>query len=372
MKTFNDLPAEVRNTIYGQFLDRCHPQQTHSVLALFGVSKQIGQESISHFHQHNAFAITAASPATDDATILPPIADKWIRYLRRLAVYATISGTNSERERKTAGTIASLAIIGAKFEDLYIHVGSSLSRLANSRVDDSILHAQHPITIALRKLLDANVSEVIRLELHGVWFAPGIGQALHAQYGAQLQFVAGRRPVTDPSVLERFLTGSFASSHLVDLGVDDEVIAMSGSSGNDSTPSTPGSLPSSVCSAFEDLDMFSVTSFELSSDTTADNEESKDDMNESSFFASIDIEEWEASTQAAEEVYQDQPDMELDEDEDEDEDDEMEEVSQDEMDAIMGNMEDAAQHIANATDISYMTNFAPDLLLRRHNLSHLN
>jgi hypothetical protein len=41
------------------------------------------------------------------------------------------------------------------------------------------------------------------------------------------------------------------------------------------------------------------------------------------------------------------------------------------MDAIMGNMEDMAQHMANDIDMSYMTNFAPDLLLRQHNLSHL-
>ncbi|CAN9090386.1 unnamed protein product [Alternaria alternata] len=366
MKTFNDLPAEVRNTIYGQLFDRCHPQQTPAVSALFGASKQIGQESASYFHQHNAFAITTASPPNDSATILPPIADKWIRYLRRLAVYATISGANSERERSIANTIASLAITGAKFEDLHIRIDSSLSKLANSCVDDSILYAQHPITLALRRLLDANVADVIRLELHGVWFAPSIGQALHAQYGNRLQFVAGEKPVMDPSVLERFLTGSLASSHLVKLGVDDEVVAKSYYCGDVSTPSTPSSLPTSVCSAFQDLDMFSVTSFDLSSDTTADNEESKEDTNESSFFAGIDIEEWEASTQAAEES-QAQPDMELDEDED----DEMEEVSQDEMDAIMGNMEDMAQHMANDIDMSYMTNFAPDLLLRQHNLSHL-
>jgi hypothetical protein len=218
-------------------------------------------------------------------------------------------------------------------------------------------------------LLDANVSDVIRLELHSVWFAPGIGQALHAQYGNQLQFVAGEKPVMNPSVLERFLTGSLASSHLVKLGVGDEVIAKSYSCDDDSTPSTPSSLPTSVCSAFQDLDMFSVTSFDLGSDTTAYNEILKEDTNGSSFFTGIDIEEWEASTQAADEESQAQPDMELDEDEDDD--DEMEEVSHDEMDAIMGNMEDMAQHMANDIDMSYMTNFAPDLLLRQHNLSHL-
>ncbi|KAG9187148.1 hypothetical protein G6011_05019 [Alternaria panax] len=368
MATFDNLPAEVRNTVYGQLLDRCHPQQTHTALALFGLSKQIGQESTSYFHQHNTFAITIASPANDSATILPPIADKWIRYLRRLAVYITTAGANSERERKIASTIASLATIGAKFENLYIRMDSSLSRLTNSRMDDSVLHAQHPITIALRQVLDANVAKVIRLELHGVWFAPGTGQALHAQYGTQLQFFAGRKPVADPCVLERFLTGSFVSSHLISLGVDDEAIANAYSPGDESSPSTPSSLPSSVCSAFQDLDMFSVTSFELNSETTAEDEEPRDDANESSFFAGIDIREWEASTQAAEEEeLQGQADMGLDEDED----DEMEEVSQDDMDAFMGNMEDVAHHIANDVDMSYMTNFAPDLLLHQHNLSHL-
>jgi hypothetical protein len=368
MTTFIDLPAELRNKIYEQLLHGCHPQRTHTALSLFNVSKQVSHESTSYFHQHNAFAITASSPANDSATILPPIADKWLRYLRRLAVYATTAGADSERERKLTSTLASLATIGAKFEDLYVHIDSSLSRLANSRVDDSVLHAQHPITIALRQLLDANVAKAIRLELHGIWFAPGVGQDLHAQYGTQLQFVAGRKPVIDPSILERFLTGSFVSSHLTTLGVEDDLIVSASSSGDESTPSTPNSLPSSVCSVFQDLDMFSVTSFELNSDATADDEESRDDANESSFFAGVDIEEWEASTLAIEqEELQDQADVELDEDEDY----EMEEVLQDDMDAIMGNMEDAAQHIANDIDMSYMTNFAPDLLLCQHNLSRL-
>jgi hypothetical protein len=165
--------------------------------------------------------------------------------------------------------------------------------------------------------------------------------------------------------LERPLTGSFASSHLKALGVEDEVIA-NASSGDDSTPSTPSSLPSSVCSAFQDLDMFCVTSFELNPDTTGDGNESKDDTSQSSFFAGTDIEEWEAATHVAEqEETHDQADMEFDEDE------EMEEVSQDDMDAIMGNMEETAQHIANDIDMSYMINFAPDLLLRQHNFGHL-
>jgi hypothetical protein len=368
MTQFDNLPAEVRNIVYNQLLRDCHPQQTHDALPLFTVSSQIHQESVSYFYKNNAIVITAASPTNDRATILPPIADKYLRFLSRLTVYATIAGANSERERRIAGTIASLTTIGAKFEDLYICIDSSLSRLANSRVDDSVLHANHPITLALRQLLNSKVASTIRIELHGVWFAPSIAQDLHAHYGTQLQFVAGKKHIMNPSILERSLTGFFASSHLTTLGVDDEVMATAYSS-DASTAHTPASLPSSICSALGDLDMFSVTSFDLNSDTTADNEEPMDDANEDSFFAGIDIEEWEASTQAADQEEQRRhDDMELSEEEDEEE--EIEDVSEEDIDAIMGNMEDTAHHIANDADVSYMTNFAPDLLLTRYNLGH--
>jgi hypothetical protein len=369
MAGFYDLPAELRNMIYDQLLRDCHPQQTHNALPLFTVSKMVHEQSTSYFYKNNAIAIAAPSPTNSGATILPPIADKYLRFLNRLSVYATIAGAKSERERKIASTITSLATIGADFEDLYLCFESSLSRLANQRVDDSVLYGSHPITVALRRLLDSGVATTVRLELQGVWFAPGIAQGLHAQYGTQLQFVAGRNAVRDPSVLERPLIGAFASSHLTTLGVDDEVMA--GTCLEDaSTSHTPGSLPSSICSAFQDLDMFSVTSYDLNSDTTADDEEFTGHANESSFFSGANIEGWEASTQAAEQKEpQDQDVNEFGEDDDEDE--EMEDVSQDEMEAIFGNLEETAHRAANDADVSYMTNFAPGLLLTRYNLGHL-
>jgi hypothetical protein len=51
--------------------------------------------------------------------------------------------------------------------------------------------------------------------------------------------------------------------------------------------------------------------------------------------------------------------------------DEMEDVEQGELDVIMHNMEAIAHHVANDDDVTYMTNFAPDLLLSRHHLHHL-
>ncbi|KAI4639547.1 uncharacterized protein J4E78_010874 [Alternaria triticimaculans] len=373
MARFDDFPAELRNMVYDQLLRDRHTQQpTHNSLALFTVSHQLHLESTSYFYKNNPISTVApSSPINASATVLPPIADRYLRFLSRLNVSATIGRANPERERKIADTIASLATIGAAFEDLEICIQSSLSRLTNSRVDDSVLHASHPITVSLRRLLDSRVAKVLRLDLHKVWFAPGIAQDLHVRYGTRLQFVGGSNAIRDPLSMERSLTGVSSSSHLTTLGVDDEVMA-NACSDDAYTPRTPSSLPSSICSPFEDLDMFSVTSFDLNSDTTADDEGSMEYANEGSFFSGADIEEWEASTQAAE---QDEPkhpyDIEIDEDDDDDEDEEMEDISQDDMEAIFGNLEETAHHVANDADISYMTNFAPELLLTRHNLGHL-
>ncbi|KAH6865435.1 hypothetical protein BKA58DRAFT_220957 [Alternaria rosae] len=370
MTRFDEFPAELRNMVYDHVLRDHYTQQTHNALALFTVSKQVHLESTSYFYKNICISIhTPSSPTNNSATVLPPIPDRYLRFLGRLAVNATIGRAGLGRERKIADTIASLATIGADFEDLHIRIQSSLSRLTNSRVDDSVLHASHPITVSLRRLLDSGVAKLMRLDLHNVWLAPGIAQELHVRYGTRLQFVGDRNAVLAPSTLERSLTGVYAGSHLTTLGVDDEVMANS-CSDDAYTPQTPASLPSSICSAFEDLDMFSVTSFDLHSDTTADYEESTEHANEGSFFSGADIEEWEASTQAADqEKPQHQYDIELGEDEDEDE--EMEDISQDDMEAIFGNLEETAHHVANDADMSYMTNFAPELLLTRHNLGHL-
>jgi hypothetical protein len=89
----------------------------------------------------------------------------------------------------------------------------------------------------------------------------------------------------------------------------------------------------------------------------------------------IDIEEWEAATEVPEE--DDLQDLDegmeddVDEEMEDDVDEEMEDVPQEDIDDIMYNTEECADHAANDADVSYMTMFAPDLLLTRYNLGHL-
>jgi hypothetical protein len=53
------------------------------------------------------------------------------------------------------------------------------------------------------------------------------------------------------------------------------------------------------------------------------------------------------------------------------EDEEMNDVDQEDFEAIVHNLEDIAHHMANNETVTYMTNFAPDLLLSRHQLIHV-
>jgi hypothetical protein len=373
MTTFTDLPPELRNAVYDEIHEskRRKPyRRTENELALFTVSKQLHDESTSYFYQNNAMDADVASPTTDAATILPPIADKYLRFLRRLAIYATVDVAKSPSAQNVGSIIASLATIGANFEQLHIHLRSPFSKLLNSRVDDSVMNADHPITVALRHLLGSGVAKTIFIELKNAWFAPGVAQAFAAPYGTRLQLSLANRSMTGPCVMERSLTGFYRSTHLTSLGLDDEDIAASRSPATAPPSSSPVSIASSLSAAFADLDSFSVSSFQLGSDDDDDAEkgESTDESNadQGSFFDGIDVEEW-----AVTEVFE-QDDLEdLDESMEFDEDEEMEEMPQEEIDAIMHDIEETAHHAASIADVSYMTVFAPDLLLTQFNLGHL-
>jgi hypothetical protein len=371
MATFTDLPPELRNAVYDELHEsKCRKpyKRIDNELALFSVSKQLHDESTSYFYQHNTMAIDTSFPATDTATIIPPIADKYLRFLRRLTIYAAVEEAKSPSTQKVANIIASLATIGANFDQLHIHLRSPISKLLNSRVDDSVMTVYHPVTTALQHLLNSGVVKTVFVELKNAWFAPGVAQALAAGYDTRLQFNIANRPAANRCAMERSLTGFYRSTHLIQLGLDDEDIASARSPTASSSCSSPVSLTSCVSAAFADLDTFSVTSFQLGSDDDEKGEPTDESStDEGSFFDGIDIEEWEAATQVPEPGdLQD-----LDEDMEDDEDEEMEDVPQEDIDAIMTNMEETAHHDANEADVSYMTMFAPDLLLTRYDLGHL-
>ncbi|KAF1911924.1 hypothetical protein BDU57DRAFT_564480 [Ampelomyces quisqualis] len=380
MAKFSDLPCEMRNALYDQLL-RGQTQPRHvpqNELALLAVSKQLHAESASYFYQHNHFTIDTRTTLTGTATVLPPIADKYLRFLKRLTLHVPIGPLTTARTRRVAVTIAALSAIGAQFTELNLHFTSTMSRMLNTRVDDAKLESKHPITEALRKMLCANVAAKLRIQLDDVWFAPGVAQALQEAFGPQLEFYHQESRVCEPSELERSLTGRHSSTHLTDLSLNpEEAMTMNALDDLESPRSAPSSLPSSHHSAFAELDTFSVSSFEFGSDE-ADIEDNdgptRCDIHdgEEPFFNDNDIEEWSACTQEEQESSDDEmlDDIEdLDNNDDEDED--MEDVPNAEFQAIIDNMQEVAHHMANDEDVTYMTNFAPELLLPRHNLGHL-
>ena len=375
MATFNDMPAELRNVLYQELIPTSKSYllrlPTRNELALFTVSKQIHDESSSYFYQHNHIVINDPSvTTTKNATILPTIADRYLRFLRRLTIHTLTEQGNTPGVRKTAKTIASLAAIGARFEDLNIWIVSPLSHVLNCRVDDSIMTMDHPITVALRQLLDSGVAKTLRIKLKNSWFAPGVTHTLHTPPGSRLELLVTNTPTTDLGFLERPLTGRYSSTHLTAFGLGD-VDVFSCSTDTASECSTPSFLPSSCSSALSNLETFSVTSFEMSSEDEVEKDERSEssderDTSEAPFFTDDDIEDWQASAQEFE--HDDLTDI---QDEDLDVDEEMEDVPEGDIQALFNNLEETTHHFANEDDVTYMTNFAPDLLLSRHQLGHL-
>ncbi|KAH3914161.1 hypothetical protein HBH56_099610 [Parastagonospora nodorum] len=375
MASFTNLPPEIRNACYDELLSGENNSQ-HRIpheLAMFSVSKLVHEESSSYFYQHNVIAVDIPSATTDIASILPPIADKYLRYLKRLHLHALTGPPTLQQTHQAATAIAALACVGARFDELNLFIGSRLSHVLNSRVDDSIMGGSHPITTAIRNVLLSNVAKVYRIALESAWFAPGVAQTLQAEFGACLEFYSGGTPAHDFALLERQTSGRYSSAHLSSLGLTDEETSDMQLDANSISPaSTPSSLPSSLCSAFADLDTFSVSSFELGSDGKEDEDCDESfandiDTSQQPFFTEDDIEEWSAFAQEEQENGEDV----LDDLEGLDGDDEMEDVSQEESRAFMRNLKEVAHHIANDEDVTYMTNFAPDLLLSRHHLGHL-
>jgi hypothetical protein len=371
MARFSDLPPELRNHLFEELLGSESKLQRRvpNELAMLTVSKQIHKESSSYLYQNNEIVINALSAATSAATILPPIPDRYLRYLRMLTIQAFTGQPVMPQTRKVATAIAALPSIGARFTEINILLATPLSHLLTSRVDDSVMDHMHPITLALRSILESNVAKVVRIHLDHAWFAPGVARGLKDEFGTFLEFVCNGNHILDMSSIERSLTGRYSSTHLIALGVDEEVRGEM----TVSPVTTHSSQPSSLCSAFADLDTFSVTSFELNSTENGlqckdldDSLQENADSVERSFFTEDDIEEWSAATEGHE-----QEEEMLGELDDYVEDDEMEDVQHDVISAIMQNMQEAAHHIANEHDITYMANFAPDLLLSRHHLGHL-
>ena len=245
-------------------------------------------------------------------------------------------------------------------------------------LDDSVLDHNNPIIIALRTLLDCGVAKTVRLHLRGVWFTPFVVFGLQNQYRDCLLFVDENGSPLDTSLVQRHSTGIYAATHMTGFGLAKEVASALSSPDCISAPAVPSSISSSLGSAFADLDMFSVPDFEREWDDAQANESKDESMTGDSFFFGADIEEWEATTQDFGQQQQldssDLEDMDMGynfDDAMDEEDAEIDNMEQEDFEAMLGNMEDVAHHIGNEADITYMANFAPELLIARHQLGHV-
>lgn len=355
MATFTDLPAEVRNSIYRELLGGVATAagQREGTLGLLTASRLIHEEAASYFYQHKTFTIsfpvamsdrrtTAFSTPLQGATVIPPIPDKHLRYLRQLTIDVRLDACSHIQH---AQRISSLCKSDARLSLLTLNLTSKASKILSNSVDDYVLHSRHPLTLALQHLLTSNTAQLVRIQLNNVWFGPGTATQLQSEFGDRLELH------TAAASLERCLLGQTTQSHLYSLALDDRdiedatYIALS-------TTESDGllSLPSSLSTALSELDRFSPMEF-LDDDAVDLDDlwkaETAESVFDEAFFGTMDG--FDARSE----------DLNADDDVD---DDDMEGI--DDFDAVMGHVEEVMHFRANQMDVEHMVNFAPGLLGR--------
>ncbi|KAF2250318.1 hypothetical protein BU26DRAFT_299843 [Trematosphaeria pertusa] len=227
MATSQDLLSrlcpELRNLVYDEVLfyetnsSTINSKLASNRLALFSTSRSLHLETASYFFANGNFNVDIPSPATPGATILSPIADSYLRFLKHLTINIRVGDASRPEVQKTAEAITALADIGADFEEINLNIeaASYLSPLLNARFDDSILDMSHPVTASLRRILEFGACKIIRVRLDGAWFAAGVATKLQATFGPCIQFVS---PDTgsprDVSHFERELRGRRSTTPL--------------------------------------------------------------------------------------------------------------------------------------------------------------
>lgn len=206
------LPAEIRNIIYDRTF---HGDISNAdTLALTRTSKQLHLEAGSRFYANNPFVVSIPGPSVSGATILPPINDRYLPFLKDLGAELSAGCATRPRVQEAATAITQLTTIGAKFDKIsfLIQFPPELSFFLQDRCDDPVLDKSHPITTALKHLLDSGVSKVVRIWMHGAWFAPGLAAEIKARYGSRLKFMLINEEhkmveLSDPAVYEKALIG---------------------------------------------------------------------------------------------------------------------------------------------------------------------
>ena len=209
---------EICNIIFSQVFDE--DLSNRDTLELMRASKQLHSEVGSYFYAHNIFNLSAPFVPQVRATILPPINDRYLRFLKHIGIDCEVGAATLPRVQELASTIRKLTTIGANFQQItfLIQFPAAFSSFLQATLDDVVMEEGHPITTALSHLLGSRVSDLVCIVLNGAWFAPGVATALKNRYSGSLKFMqldntVGMIELEDLTVYERPLAG-FSSSAL--------------------------------------------------------------------------------------------------------------------------------------------------------------
>ncbi|KAF2650561.1 hypothetical protein K491DRAFT_128645 [Lophiostoma macrostomum CBS 122681] len=204
------LPSELRNMVYGELFfnedKTIHGnRKEQNKLAIFATSRLYHHETSSFFYARSHFILEGGpKPADGAATILPPISDRYVRYLKQVTIVVNTGHTSLPPVREAAATLTALIDAEASFEEVTIRIKppQGIPMFSNSRFDDSIMDANHSIVGALERILSAQIAKIIRIELCHTWFGPGIATRLNDLFmsgpsttsGKHLLFIKGDEP----------------------------------------------------------------------------------------------------------------------------------------------------------------------------------
>lgn len=184
------LAAELRNHVYGELFFSnggetikvdCREQKG---LAILGTSRLYHHEASSYFYSRGHFVFTSALKATNYSSILSPIPDTYVHYLKRVTLSLRTGHTSLTEVQEAANMISALTKTGAAFKEVTIEISQAegLSSFMNARCDDSIMDIEHCMTAALEDLFQAQNSEIIRIILTKAWFGPAVATYLKSVF----------------------------------------------------------------------------------------------------------------------------------------------------------------------------------------------
>jgi hypothetical protein len=147
-----------------------------NTLAPLATCRWFYQEATSYFYSRNHFVFEGIPNQTATSSVFTPIPDGFVGKLKRVSLALRTGHTDQPRVQAAAKRMTSLIYTRANFDEINItlHAVEGLSPLMNTWFDDSIMDMDHCIIKAIVRILQAQITKVLRIRLEGAWFAPKV------------------------------------------------------------------------------------------------------------------------------------------------------------------------------------------------------